>query len=158
MVIALICCAVRRRKKAYSVRKYKPFAVAEARMPAPGQADGGKAVQGSAFRELAKFLFGGNATGTRMAMTTPVITSDSGAMQFVLPLESVDNAPQPLGDSQVQVKMVRVPPCNVVGLPGYSCVSLPAMWLVCQVTLGVVSLHIRARLTDTSTTSTYIQP
>lgn len=89
------------------MREYQPFAVVEANMPAPGQASGVKQVQGGAFRELAGFLFGGNAEGQKMSMTTPVITSDTGAMQFVLPLASADDAPAPLPTSSVQVKTVR---------------------------------------------------
>lgn len=37
-----------------------------------------------AFNTLAKFIFGGNAAGVRMQMTTPVFTDDQGSMQFVI--------------------------------------------------------------------------
>ena len=37
-----------------------------------------------AFNTLAKFIFGGNAAGTRMRMTTPVFSDNRGSMQFVI--------------------------------------------------------------------------
>lgn len=37
-----------------------------------------------AFRELAKYLFGGNSEGRKMRMTTPVLSSTEGTMQFVI--------------------------------------------------------------------------
>lgn len=59
-----------------------------------------------AFRSLAKYLFGGNQSSTTMQMTTPVISS-SEAMQFVLPVESVADAPQPPSDSGITLRDVR---------------------------------------------------
>lgn len=46
-----------------------------------------------AFNALAKYIFGGNAAGAKMAMTTPVFTSTDGTMQFVV---------QPQGQQQVR--------------------------------------------------------
>lgn len=37
-----------------------------------------------AFNTLAKYIFGGNAAGARMSMTTPVFSDNRGAMQFVI--------------------------------------------------------------------------
>jgi hypothetical protein len=36
------------------------------------------------FNALAKYIFGGNVSSTKMAMTTPVFTSTDGTMQFVV--------------------------------------------------------------------------
>lgn len=60
----------------------------------------------AAFRSLAKYLFGGNQSSTKMQMTTPVISS-SETMQFVLPVESVVAAPQPPPGSDVTLREVR---------------------------------------------------
>eukprot|EP00877_Chromochloris_zofingiensis_P004288 jgi/Chrzof1/13860/Cz08g15100.t1 len=38
----------------------------------------------AAFRALAGYIFGGNAAGEKMKMTTPVFTSTQGTMQFVI--------------------------------------------------------------------------
>ena len=111
MVIGPTC----RRYKDYSVREYKPFVVAEVNV----NTDACK--RDSAFRTLAKYLFGGNAEQQSLSMTTPVITSGN-AMQFVLPVASKADAPTPIPaeaqqtGSSVVVKEVcsrcdvRVPP------------------------------------------------
>ena len=83
----LPCCGCRR-KRYYSVREYQPFVVAQT----PASQDTQQRKQ--AFRTLARYLFGGNPDQRKMAMTTPVITSGS-VMQFVLPVQSPDDAPQP---------------------------------------------------------------
>ena len=69
---------------------------------------------GPAFGMLAKFLFGGNSDSRALEMTTPVITSSSGAMQFVLPLTQPADAPSPLPGAQVQVKSVRFVPSVIL--------------------------------------------
>jgi hypothetical protein len=82
-IFAKLCCAQGGRKPTSAQVQTILVAEAEDASARPGKRQ--QAGAGSAFRELAKFL-SGNAV-TRMATTTPVITSDSGAMQFVLPLE-----------------------------------------------------------------------
>jgi hypothetical protein len=82
----LVLC---RRKQNYSIRKYEPFVVAEV------AARQGFMEQGTAFRTLAGYLFGGNSDSTSMAMTSPVISNDN-MMQFVLPVQSTAQAPQPI--------------------------------------------------------------
>ena len=37
-----------------------------------------------AFNRLAGFIFGGNAAGARMQMTSPVLSDSRGRMQFVI--------------------------------------------------------------------------
>jgi hypothetical protein len=39
---------------------------------------------GTAFNMLAGYIFGGNAAGDKMKMTTPVFTDTRGKMQFVM--------------------------------------------------------------------------
>ena len=68
--------------------RYDRVLVAETKMDASSSGrkdDGSPAGKGDgAFNALAKYIFGGNASGTKMQMTTPVFTDDSGTMQFVI--------------------------------------------------------------------------
>ncbi|GAB4818457.1 hypothetical protein N2152v2_005503 [Parachlorella kessleri] len=106
----------------YEIRQYDAFPVAEAPMQpgaaaaASGATDGqAQQQQGAngggpgvtAFRELARYIFGGNAAGVKMDMTTPVFTNaDRSRMQFVLPhrFQVDENPPAPLPNSQVRTK------------------------------------------------------
>ncbi|KXZ52379.1 hypothetical protein GPECTOR_9g423 [Gonium pectorale] len=71
--------------KEYEIRRYDPYLVAETPM-----GGGSGPASGSGFSELARYLFGGNAAGLSMEMTTPVLTrvqpggNSSVAMQFVM--------------------------------------------------------------------------
>lgn len=106
-------------RSGYEVRRYAPFTTASTVMPdAGGAADGEVAsalASGGGFNTLARYLFGGNAAGQSMAMTTPVITTTTSAptvtgggrgsaqmrreMAFVLPASAggVGAAPAPRG-------------------------------------------------------------
>ena len=70
------------------VCRYDRVLVAETKMDASssGRKDNGSpAGKGDgAFNALAKYIFGDNASSTKMQMTTPVFTDDSGTMQFVI--------------------------------------------------------------------------
>ena len=83
--------------------RYDRVLVAETQMDAPNSGakdDGSPAGKGDkAFNALAKYIFGGNASSTKMQMTTPVFTDDRGAMQFVI-------------DPSFQV---RAPNCLILG-------------------------------------------
>lgn len=75
------------KKGQYEVRQYEPFVVAEAPYGSTGFA---------AFGSLAGYIFGKNAAGQRMAMTTPVL-STSDKMQFYLGSKAeVAKLPQPI--------------------------------------------------------------
>lgn len=81
------------KKAQYEVRKYDPFLVAEA----PGSGPG-------AFGVLAGYIFGRNADQQSMAMTTPVLTSPEGRMQFYVGGgRTADTAPRPT-DGKVEVR------------------------------------------------------
>jgi NADH:ubiquinone oxidoreductase subunit C len=84
------------KKSNYEVRKYDPFVVAEAPYGSSGPA---------AFGALAGYIFGRNAQGAKMAMTTPVLSTAGNSMQFYLGKKTAaaTNAPQPL-DPSVNVK------------------------------------------------------
>ncbi len=85
-----------RRARDYEVRRYRPFLVAQTKLDAAGrlnaavlaqnpQLEVNPAGQGmQAFNTLAGYIFGNNARGEKMAMTTPVLTTSAGAMQFVI--------------------------------------------------------------------------
>jgi hypothetical protein len=96
-----------KRLRGYEVRRYDAFPVAQAPMvaapgvepPSPAAAAGG----GRAFGALASYLFGGNAAGRRMRMTTPVL-SDGAVMQFPIgpkDCASADAMPAPLAPGSV---------------------------------------------------------
>ncbi|GFR45973.1 hypothetical protein Agub_g7445 [Astrephomene gubernaculifera] len=77
---------VLRKFKEYEIRRYEPYLVAEVPMT-----HGSGPASGSGFSELAGYLFGGNAVGLELQMTTPVLTrveaaqrNESVAMQFVM--------------------------------------------------------------------------
>ena len=79
------------KKRKYEVRQYEPFIVAET--SSTGYA---------AFGSLAGYIFGKNAAGQKMAMTTPVLNT-SDRMQFYLGSKAeVDKLPQPI-DQRVDV-------------------------------------------------------
>ena len=68
-------------RDAFEVRRYEQYSVCKM--------DEGKGAgvvnQGNSFNALAEYIFGpGNVDSMEMAMTTPVIMEDSGAMSFVL--------------------------------------------------------------------------
>jgi len=90
-----------RRKKKYAIRRYNPFVVAKVPMrgvPGPDE-------RTAAFRELAAYIFGGNQTDTKLQMATPVFSA-SESMEFVLHVESIEDAPPPQPGSKVHLKQV----------------------------------------------------
>ncbi|CAD7700127.1 unnamed protein product [Ostreobium quekettii] len=80
---------VLKKKQAYEIREYPSFLVAETSMDvakAPG-AEGSVNPAGAgnnAFNKLAGYIFGKNEQEEKMAMTTPVLTTNTGRMQFVV--------------------------------------------------------------------------
>ena len=95
---------VLRRYADYEVREYEPFLVAETNT---GGRLGAGAMTGrdfNPFGALAGYIFGGNETGEKMAMTTPVFTSE-GKMQFVMSrgFRDASALPRPKDGSGVSV-------------------------------------------------------
>lgn len=76
------------------VRKYAPST--EARVSREG---GRSSAAGSGFRSLARYIFGGNQTGEKIAMTAPVVqerTDSNWDVSFILPSSiTPQNAPSP---------------------------------------------------------------
>jgi hypothetical protein len=128
-------CETLRRHSTFSVRRYASFDVAEAPLDGVGEAassssssynPAGRSV--GAFRALAAYLFGGNAQGKAMAMTTPVLSDSAGRMQFVLPSSSSSSSssstPSPLPGSPVKV---RSHPGGLFAVREFSGVATPAL-------------------------------
>ena len=84
-------------KKTWEVRRYEAFSVCATSMAADSSGPG-------AFNSLAGYIFGKNQAAVKMAMTTPVISSDSAGgqgkvMRFVMPADmwgDIGAAPLPL--------------------------------------------------------------
>ncbi len=78
---------VLQRRAAYEVRRYAPFLVAQVALP---QRAGGPP---AGFGTLARYIFGANDKGTKMEMTTPVLTrmpaagGVPGGMSMAFPME-----------------------------------------------------------------------
>ena len=78
---------VLKKTSTYEIRRYQPFLVAETRMSGVKgmtEVNPASAAGGSAFNQLAGYIFGNNIQKERMEMTTPVFTDTAGNMQFVL--------------------------------------------------------------------------
>lgn len=78
-----------KKTRAYEIREYPAFLVAETSMDRASSSgeQGGTNPAGAgsnAFNTLAGYIFGKNESEEKMAMTTPVFTTDAGRMQFVI--------------------------------------------------------------------------
>lgn len=75
------------------------------------------------FKKLAGYIFGGNQTNEKIAMTTPVhmdINQTSSTMSFVMPSQyNKDNLPQP-NDSNVKIKTISQEYVAVMKFGGYA--------------------------------------
>jgi effector-binding domain-containing protein len=84
------------------LREYAPSIQAETQLDHSGQTSAG-------FQRLAGFIFGGNETGEKIAMTAPVeesLEANQPLMAFTLPSEyELEDLPEPADDS-VQIQTV----------------------------------------------------
>jgi len=75
------------------------------------------------FKKLAGYIFGGNQTKEKIAMTTPVhmdINQTSSTMSFVMPSQyRKDNLPEP-NDSNVKIKTISQEYVAVIKFGGYA--------------------------------------
>ena len=82
--------------ESYEIRKYGPIIVAETKVDADFEDAGNQA-----FRILAGYIFGGNKSKTKIAMTAPVSLSKSSGgflVQFTMPKEyTLETLPIPNG-------------------------------------------------------------
>jgi hypothetical protein len=113
-----------RQADGYEVRRYAPTIVAETDMPTLGMMD-----RGAGFRALAGYIFGGNSTRAKVAMTAPVVMDAGpagaqkiamtapvvmtlGTMRFVMPSQFKTIADLPVPNDP-RVRLVEVPARSV---------------------------------------------
>jgi hypothetical protein len=86
----------------YEIREYGSYTVASTNMAMNDQDFSVDNVgqSGAAFNSLAAYLFGANAQGKSMEMTTPVTTTFTGEMRFYL---SANDIPKPLDETTKNV-------------------------------------------------------
>jgi hypothetical protein len=82
-----------------------------------------KELGNSGFKKLAGYIFGGNQTNEKIAMTTPVhmdINQTFSTMSFVMPSQyNKDNLPEP-NDSNVKIKTISQEYVAVMKFGGYA--------------------------------------
>lgn len=93
--------------EAYEIRDYQGYTVASTVMNSIGEPykEGNLPSNGAAFNALAAYLFGANAAGKTMEMTTPVTTTSLGEMRFYL---SAADVPAPLDQSLYDTGTVQI--------------------------------------------------
>lgn len=95
--------AVDAKEGALEIRRYEPMIVAEVAVAEAGRWPAANA----GFRPLARYIFGGNATGQEIAMTAPVTqtaAADGWRVQFVMPTEWTRAALPAPTDQAVTIK------------------------------------------------------
>lgn len=109
------CYQVVERLRGLEIRGYDPIRVARCRGKGPFEL-----MRRPAFERLAAFIFGGNADGRNIAMTSPVFLERVGAgwtMTFALPARYLlEPVPRPL-DPEVQIGLV---PSRMVAARSFS--------------------------------------
>ncbi len=94
------------KEKDFEVRFYPATTIATINSSAKSY----KELSGSGFRKLAGYIFGGNESDTKIAMTTPVhmdINDTMSSMSFVMPTKySQENLPKP-NDPNVIIKKTK---------------------------------------------------
>ncbi len=122
--------SIESKKDSYEVRRYGPVVVAETKIESDFEGAGNQA-----FRILAGYIFGGNRSKTKIAMTAPVnqeaasekiemtapVTQTQGAtgylVQFTMPKNyTLDTLPTP-NDSRVQLREI---PARSIAVYSYS--------------------------------------
>ena len=108
----------------YELRRYASHGVAATTMDAAGRgASSGLLASSRGFSRLSAFIFGENARGETLEMTTPVrvdVDTDGAAMAFALPRElSASSAPAP-SDARVRLRQTEVATVAVAQFGGYA--------------------------------------
>ena len=100
----------------YEVRDYEGYTVASTVIEGYGSTSSSQETDllemGSAFNNLASYLFGANEDKKSMAMTTPVATTSLGEMRFYLD-EQTGRIPSPNGSSQPEIQIIEIPPARL---------------------------------------------
>ena len=104
--------------KGFEVRKYSKSV--QARLLTPGNGWSGSS---GGFRRIAGYIFGGNQSNQRIAMTAPVQmwdTDGGSMMSFTMPSEhAIEDLPSPK-DSEVEIAEVDEYVVAVLGFSGFS--------------------------------------
>ena len=104
--------------KGFEVRKYSKSV--QARLLTPGNGWSGSS---GGFRRIAGYIFGGNQSNQRIAMTAPVQmwdTDGGSMMSFTMPSEhAIEDLPSP-NDSEVEIAEVDEYVVAVLGFSGFS--------------------------------------
>tara|TARA_B100001173_G_scaffold88433_2_gene76015 strand:+ start:744 stop:1265 length:522 start_codon:yes stop_codon:yes gene_type:complete len=104
--------------KGFEVRKYSKSV--QARLLTPGNGWSGSS---GGFRRIAGYIFGGNQSNQRIAMTAPVQmwdTDGGSMMSFTMPFEhAIEDLPSP-NDSEVEIAEVDEYVVAVLGFSGFS--------------------------------------
>ena len=91
-----------KKEKEFEIRFYPPAILATTRSAVKSYRELGS----SGFRKIAGYIFGGNETSTKIAMTAPVhmdISDKGSSMSFVMPSQyTLDKLPRP-ADSRVEL-------------------------------------------------------
>jgi hypothetical protein len=94
------------KEKEFEIRFYPATTIATINSSAKSY----KELSGSGFRKLAGYIFGGNESDTKIAMTTPVhmdINDTMSSMSFIMPTKySQENLPKP-NDPNVIIKKTK---------------------------------------------------
>ena len=97
-----------KKEKDFEIRFYPPAIFATTRSTAKSYQEMGS----SGFRKIAGYIFGGNETSAKIAMTAPVhmdINENGSSMSFVMPSEyTLDKLPRP-ADARVECRSLCRP-------------------------------------------------
>jgi hypothetical protein len=103
----------------YEIRYYPPAVLATVYSTAKNYRE----LASPGFRKIANYIFGGNATGTKIAMTAPVhmdMGSERSSMSFVMPEKyELSDLPKPLSD-EIHLKKTEGEYAAAIGFGGYA--------------------------------------
>lgn len=105
--------------KGYEIRYYPPAVLATVYSTAKSYRE----LASPGFRKIANYIFGGNATGTKIAMTAPVhmdMSSERSSMSFVMPEKyELSDLPKPLSD-EIHLKKTEGEYAAAISFGGYA--------------------------------------
>jgi hypothetical protein len=106
-------------EKEYEIRYYPPAMLATVY----SSANSYKQISTPGFRTLAGFIFGGNETSTKIAMTSPVhmnINDSTSTMSFVMPSKYDEQSLPKPNDSRVKLEKSQAEYVAVLRFGGYA--------------------------------------
>jgi len=108
-----------RKEKDFEIRLYSSVTMATIKSSAKTYSE----LSSSGFRKLASYIFGGNATNEKIAMTAPVhmdINDTASSMSFVMPYNyNEKNLPQP-NDTNVVISTIPEQTVAVISFGGFA--------------------------------------